>query len=425
MASQVDSSLQAIYYHRGSLQLLDHVPFLLHIHFISSNCSYCFEQRKLPLDTIYFEIRDAVEVRPTAVNLSDAATKLTEIVTNSAATTTDSNQVFLAYIEAAEVMLEDDVASNKAIGLATAGFGTALGVIRALHTYGVLERAYCIETCPFNQGSRLTAYKLVHGKILVTLIADSTAAALMKTRSIHDVIVGADRVTANGDNAKKIGTYSLALSAKHHGIQFYVAAPLTSVDLSLSSGNEIVIEERPPKELLNTRGGMGEQVTASEICVWNPAFDVTPANLISGIITEKVFVLPQDHDFGEVAEFQQSFLSSICYEFYGYTPYKLKIIQSLLLLQLPGVQEKLKKQIKEVELAQSKEVSLHWYGMAESVQVIGGIYVAFSHLGEIRTLGMLHSRFKWVTSAFYEHLVPMQKEEPKRYHGDYHTRCYE
>nr|KAJ0189672.1 hypothetical protein LSAT_V11C800437090 [Lactuca sativa] len=97
----------------------------------------------------------------------------------------------------------------------------------------------------------------------------------------------------------------------------------------------------------------------------------------------------------------------------------------IILLHKKGVQEKLKKQIKEVELAQSKEVSLHWYGMAESVQVIGGIYVAFSHLGEIRTLGMLHSRFKWVTSAFYEHLVPMQKKEPKRYHGDYDTRCYE
>lgn len=92
-----------------------------------------------------------------------------------------------------------------------------------------------------------------------------------------------------GDTANKIGTYSLALSAKHHGVQFYVAAPLTSVDLSLSSGNEIVIEERLPKELLNTCGGMGEQVAASEICIWNPAFDVTPANLISGIITEKVF----------------------------------------------------------------------------------------------------------------------------------------
>ncbi|KAL7601833.1 hypothetical protein Lser_V15G25414 [Lactuca serriola] len=253
--------------------------------------------------------------RPTVVNLSDAATKLTEIVMNSAATATDANQVFLAYIEAAEVTLEDDVASNKAIGsygssfiqiqqkeskkffvlthcntdsLVIAGFGTALGVIRALHSDGVLERAYCTETRQFNQGSRLTAYEFVHDKIPATLIADSAAAALMKTRSIHAVIVGADRVTANRDIANKIGTYSLALSAKHHGVQFYVAVPLTLVDLSLSSGNEIVIEERSPKELLNTRGGMGEQVAASEICVWNPAFDVTPANLISRIITEKV-----------------------------------------------------------------------------------------------------------------------------------------
>ncbi|CAI9278180.1 unnamed protein product [Lactuca saligna] len=268
MASQADSSLQAICNHCGSLQLLDQMLQL---------------------------------------NL--------QRLSNSAATATGANQVFLvillspcnsyhvfmfdlvtfcslpfrAYIEAAEVMLEDDVASNKAIGLAIAGFGTALRVIHALHADGVLERAYCTETRPFNQGSRLTAYELVHDKIPATLIADFAAAALMKTRSIHVVIVGADRVTANGGTANKIGTYSLASSAKHHGVQFYVAAPLTSVDLSLSSGNEIVIEERSPKELLNTHGGMGEQVVASVICVWNPTFDVTPANLISGIITEKVF----------------------------------------------------------------------------------------------------------------------------------------
>ncbi|KAL7600524.1 methylthioribose-1-phosphate isomerase [Lactuca sativa] len=371
MASQADSSLQAIRYNRGSLQLLD--------------------QRKLPLDTIYLEIRDAAEgweairemvvrgapaiaiaaalslaveaskleefsgtpndaasflktkleylvsSRPTAVNLSDAATKLTEIITNSAATATEANQVFLAYIEAAEVMLEDDVASNKAIGsygssfiqnqqkeskklsvlthcntgsLATAGFGTALGVIRALHADGVLEIAYCTETRPFNQGSRLTAYELVHDKIPATLIADSAAAALMKTRRIHAVIVGADRVAANGDTANKIGTYSLALSAKHHGVQFYVAAPLTSVDLSLSSGNEIVIEERSPKELLNTRGGMGEQVAASGICVWNPAFDVTPANLISGIITEKGVITKSGNDFFDIEGFVHKSMSN-------------------------------------------------------------------------------------------------------------------
>ncbi|KAK1406681.1 hypothetical protein QVD17_42203 [Tagetes erecta] len=341
------ASLQSIRYHRGSLHLLD--------------------QRKLPLESSYLNIPDAVHgwhairdmvvrgapaiaiaaalslavqlsnqqqfngtpkdaasflinklqylvsSRPTAVNLSDAVTKLTQIVTNSAATATHANQVFQAYIEAAEIMLEDDVASNKAIGsygssfiqnqtnnkllsvlthcntgsLATAGYGTALGVIRALHADGVLQNAYCTETRPFNQGSRLTAFELVHDKIPGTLIADSAAAALMKTGRVHAVIVGADRVAANGDTANKIGTYSLALSAKHHGVSFFVAAPLTSVDLSLSCGDEIVIEERSAKELVNTHGGLGEQIAASGISVWNPAFDVTPAHLISGIITEK------------------------------------------------------------------------------------------------------------------------------------------
>uniref|UniRef100_A0A164TKP7 Methylthioribose-1-phosphate isomerase n=1 Tax=Daucus carota subsp. sativus TaxID=79200 RepID=A0A164TKP7_DAUCS len=136
-------------------------------------------------------------------------------------------------------------------------------------------------------GSRLTAFELVHDNIPATLIADSAAAALMKAGRVNAVIVGADRVAANGDTANKIGTYSLALGAMHHNIPFYVAAPLTSIDLSLASGQDIVIEERSSKELLNSRGGLGEQVAASGISVWNPAFDITPANLISGIITEK------------------------------------------------------------------------------------------------------------------------------------------
>ncbi|KAG2398671.1 Methylthioribose-1-phosphate isomerase [Vigna angularis] len=229
-------------------------------------------------------------------------------------TPTVSMAINIWHIESANcIMLGDDVASNRAIGsygasciqqqtgkqklsvlthcnagsLATAGYGTALGVICALHSAGVLERAYCTETRPFNQGSRLTAYELVHEKIPATLIADSAAAALMKAGSVDAVVVGADRVASNGDTANKIGTYSVALSAKFHNVPFYVAAPLTSVDLSLSSGQEIVIEERSPKELLNARGGLGEQVAASGISVWNPAFDVTPASLISGIITEK------------------------------------------------------------------------------------------------------------------------------------------
>lgn len=370
-AAEEGTSLQAIRYKRGSLQLLD--------------------QRRLPLETVYLDIRDAadgwsairdmvvrgapaiaiaatlslaVEVanlesfngssheavsfltkkldylvssRPTAVNLSDAATKLKEIIVKSAATASEANAIFQAYTEAAEIMLEDDVASNKAIGLygssfilhqlknfnklsvlthcntgslATAGYGTALGVIRALHAEGVLERAYCTETRPFNQGSRLTAFELVHDNIPATLIADSAAAALMQADRVHAVIVGADRVAANGDTANKIGTYSLALSAKHHGVLFYVAAPLTSIDLLLSSGKEIVIEERSAKELLNTRGGLGEQVAASGISVWNPAFDVTPASLISGIITEKGVITKTGTDSFDIKGFIQKTLGN-------------------------------------------------------------------------------------------------------------------
>ncbi|CAN1171057.1 Methylthioribose-1-phosphate isomerase [Linum perenne] len=361
-----DSTLQSICYTRGSLQLLD--------------------QRKLPLETVYLQIKDssdglairdmvvrgapaiaiaaalslAVEVsnlggftgtpveaasflsakleylvssRPTAVNLSDAATKLKDVIGKAVAGASEASNVFQAYVEAAEAMLEEDVASNKAIGsygaqfiqnrlngrtgfsvlthcntgsLATAGYGTALGVIRALHSGGVLERAYCTETRPFNQGSRLTAFELVHEKIPATLIADSAAAALMKEGRVNAVIVGADRVAANGDTANKIGTYSLALCAKHHEIPFYVAAPITSVDLSLSSGNQIVIEERSPKELLNSRGGIGEQVAASGISVWNPAFDVTPAGLISGIITEKGVITKVDSDAFDIKAFVAS-----------------------------------------------------------------------------------------------------------------------
>ncbi|XP_050217044.1 methylthioribose-1-phosphate isomerase [Mercurialis annua] len=361
---EADNTLRAICYNRGSLKLLD--------------------QRKLPLETGYLEIKNtsdgwsairemvvrgapaiavagalslAVEVfnldgfsgtsddaasylfkkldylvssRPTAVNLADAAVKLKEVISKAAATASDSKSIFEAYIEAAEIMLEDDVASNKAIGshgasfiqnrlenpkklsilthcntgsLATAGYGTALGVIRALHSEGVLERAYCTETRPFNQGSRLTAFELVHEKIPATLIADSAAAALMKDDRVSAVIVGADRVASNGDTANKIGTYSLALCAMHHNIPFYVAAPLTSIDLSLSSGKQIIIEERSPKELLNTRGGLGEQVAASGISVWNPAFDVTPAKLISGIITEKGVITKIDSNEFDIKSF--------------------------------------------------------------------------------------------------------------------------
>ncbi|KAJ0029985.1 hypothetical protein Pint_13524 [Pistacia integerrima] len=161
-------------------------------------------------------------------------------------------------------------------------------------------------------GSRLTAFELVHEKIPATLIADNAAAALMKDGRVSAVIVGADRVASNGDTANKIGTYSLALCAKHHDIPFYVAAPLTSFDLSLVSGQEIVIEERSPKELLHSRGGLGEQVAATGISVWNPAFDVTPANLIAGIITEKGVITKLGSSTFDIRDFVQKAENKVC-----------------------------------------------------------------------------------------------------------------
>jgi methylthioribose-1-phosphate isomerase len=137
------------------------------------------------------------------------------------------------------------------------------------------------------QGSRLTAFELVHDKIPAVLVADSAAAALMSLGRVDAIVVGADRIAANGDTANKIGTYSLALSAHHHGIPFYVAAPLTSIDTTIQSGDEIVIEERSPQELTHSHGGQGTQIAATGIDVWNPAFDVTPAHLITAIITDQ------------------------------------------------------------------------------------------------------------------------------------------
>jgi methylthioribose-1-phosphate isomerase len=187
--------------------------------------------------------------------------------------------------------------------LATAGYGTALGVIRSLHAADMLSHAYCSETRPYNQGSRLTAYELVHDQIPATLITDSMAASLLvrEGNDIAAIVVGADRVAANGDTANKIGTYSLAVLARHHGVKFLVAAPRTTIDLSTPSGDHIVIEERAADEVTKITGpkvssdgqvqinAESETIStaAPRIGVWNPAFDVTPANLIDGVITER------------------------------------------------------------------------------------------------------------------------------------------
>ncbi|KAL8674690.1 MAG: hypothetical protein Q9168_000922 [Polycauliona sp. 1 TL-2023] len=278
-----------------------------------------------------------VTSRPTAVNLHDAATKL-RVVVSTAASKPDADRraVLTAYLDAAERMLIDDVQDNQRIGqhgaawllrhtasssskvsvmthcntgsLATAGYGTALGVIRALHSSNSLRHVYYTETRPYNQGARLTGYELIHDGIPATLITDSMAAALMRTKAqsenIIAVVVGADRVAANGDTANKVGTYALAVLAKYHGIRFLVAAPGTTVDMTTKSGADIVIEERPETEVVNIKGPIvranditGDkeivQRSTEEICIaaretraWNPAFDVTPAELIDGIITE-------------------------------------------------------------------------------------------------------------------------------------------
>lgn len=167
--------------------------------------------------------------------------------------------------------------------LATGGFGTALGVIRGAWIEGMVERVYADETRPWLQGSRLTAWELANEGIPVTLNADSAAAHIMKTKGITWVIVGADRITANGDVANKIGTYQLAVNAMHHGVRFMVVAPSSTIDMSLATGDDIPIEERAGSELLEVGGvRFGADVEA-----FNPVFDVTPADLIDVIVTEK------------------------------------------------------------------------------------------------------------------------------------------
>ncbi|AZD17200.1 S-methyl-5-thioribose-1-phosphate isomerase [Pseudomonas chlororaphis] len=170
--------------------------------------------------------------------------------------------------------------------LATGGFGTALGVIRGAFIEGMVERVYVNETRPWLQGSRLTAWELANEGIPVTLNADSAAAHIMKTKGVTWVIVGADRITANGDVANKIGTYQLAVNAMHHGVRFMVVAPSSTIDMALASGEDIPIEERDGKELLE----VGGKRVGADVEAYNPVFDVTPADLIDAIVTEKGIV---------------------------------------------------------------------------------------------------------------------------------------
>nr|CAG4649448.1 EOG090X08IP [Scapholeberis mucronata]SVE93698.1 EOG090X08IP [Scapholeberis mucronata] len=253
-----------------------------------------------------------VTSRPTAVNMQLAAEACTKLSTRlTAEDSTDLEAARRAITKHLEATLANDVADNHAIGdhgardilqkrnkdklrimthcntgsLATAGYGTALGIVRSLHKSGNVDRVYCTETRPYNQGSRLTAFELVYEKIPSTLICDNMAAAAMKQFGIDAVVVGADRVAANGDTANKIGTYQLAVLAKSHQILFYVAAPFSSIDFDIANGAAIPIEERPHGEMTHT-GSV--RTAAAGIDCWNPGFDVTPAELITGgIVTER------------------------------------------------------------------------------------------------------------------------------------------
>jgi methylthioribose-1-phosphate isomerase len=241
--------------------------------------------------------------RPTAVNLFWAIDRMMQ----AAQSVTDLAQMQATLITTAQQICDDDVATCKAIGdhgvtalpttphkirllthcnagaLATAGYGTALGVVRSAWRDGRLERVYADETRPRLQGAKLTAWECVQERIPVTVITDNMAAHCMQQGMIDAVVVGADRIAANGDAANKIGTYSVALVAKAHNIPFFVAAPLSTIDFKLKDGTEIPIEERDPAEIFH--------VGNARLCpegaeFYNPAFDVTPAHLIAGIITE-------------------------------------------------------------------------------------------------------------------------------------------
>jgi 5-methylthioribose kinase len=257
--------------------------------------------------------------RPTAVNLFEAVRRLKKVAQEAcAASGATGATVCEAVVAAAEAMLKEDIQANRQMGkygadalvsaaqargrardgrvrvlthcntgsLATAAYGTALGVVRALHESGRLEHAFCTETRPYNQGARLTAYELVEDGLPATLVCDSAAAALMASGRVDAVVVGADRIAANGDTANKIGTFSLAVAAAYHDIPFFTAAPTTTIDPDLSTGELIPIEERSPEEITHFRG----QRVSADIRVWNPSFDVTPAALLEGIITERGLV---------------------------------------------------------------------------------------------------------------------------------------
>jgi len=243
--------------------------------------------------------------RPTAVNLFWAIDKMKRTFATAVQAGESVDQIKDRLDQEAERIHDEDVASCRAMGafgaevvpadarilthcnagaLATAGYGTALGVIRGAVELGKTVAVFADETRPFLQGARLTAWELVRDGINTTVITDNMAGSLMRQGKVNFVVVGADRIAANGDTANKIGTYSVAVLAREHQIPFYVAAPLSTIDLKTPDGQHIPIEERSAREVTHVGGS---QMAPDGAQVWNPAFDVTPSHLIAGIITER------------------------------------------------------------------------------------------------------------------------------------------
>ncbi|MGV8905218.1 MAG: S-methyl-5-thioribose-1-phosphate isomerase [Acetobacterium sp.] len=265
-----------------------------------------------PSEVFFNKMKEVCSVlastRPTAVNLFWAIKRMGDVI--------ESNQeqevsaIVKLLINEAQAICAEDIQMCHDIGkhgaalihygdtllthcnagaLATADYGTALGVIRAAHDGGKNISVYADETRPLLQGARLTAYELQADGIPVTLITDSMAGWMMKQGKINGVVVGADRIASNGDVANKIGTYSVSVLAKAHGIPMYVAAPTSTIDFDMKSGDEIVIEERDPREISHIQG---VQVAPDGVAIENPAFDVTPHQNVTAIITEKGVIYP-------------------------------------------------------------------------------------------------------------------------------------
>ena len=258
------------------------------------------------------------ETRPTAVNLSWAIGRCIEHARKELAEGRTPAEAADGLLRLAREMHDEDIAVNRRIGdhgaalieenarvlthcnagaLATAGYGTAAGIIRSAHARNRIAEVLVDETRPFLQGARLTAWELHRDNIPVTLISDSMAGFCMSRGKVDCVVVGADRIARNGDVANKIGTYSLAVLARENGVPFYVAAPTSTIDFSLESGEGIPIEERSPEEVTHFAG---RRIAPEGIGVFNPAFDVTPARLVDAIVTERGIVRPAKGETPEI-----------------------------------------------------------------------------------------------------------------------------